>query len=120
VKECAILYSTSKAIRIGRTVQAARRAHDDPVAALVEAEHGRRLFTGKVADVARRATEGFLRGTATLDGLGDFRGRRFELAFQNEFAVGWLDGVPHVTTLDLTGVMDTVSCGRRSRTASTG
>jgi DUF917 family protein len=109
VKECGILYSTSKAIRLGRTVQAARRAHGDPVAALVETEHGRLLFTGKIADVARRATEGFLRGTATVDGLGDFRGGRFELAFQNEFAVGWLDGIPCVTTPDLICVLDSVS-----------
>jgi DUF917 family protein len=109
VKECAILYSTSKAIRLGQTVQAARRAHRDPVAALVEAEGGRLIFTGKIADVARRATEGFLRGTARLDGLGDDRGRCFELAFQNEFAVGWLDGTPRVMTPDLICVMDTVS-----------
>jgi len=109
IKECAILGSTSKAIRIGRTVQAARRAHADPIAALVTAEHGRLLFTGKIADIARRATEGFLRGTAALDGLGDFRGHRFELAFQNEFAVGWLDGVPRVTTPDLICVLDSVS-----------
>src|SRR5690242_570439 len=85
VKTCAILYSTSKAIRLGRTVQAARAAHRDPIEALVEAERGLRLFTGKIADVARRATEGFLRGTATIDGLGEHRGHRFELAFQNEF-----------------------------------
>jgi hypothetical protein len=109
VKECAILHSTSKAIRLGQTVQAARRAHRDPIEALVEAEGGRLLFTGKIADVARRATEGFLRGTARLDGLGDDRGRRFELAFQNEFAVGWLDGEPRVMTPDLICVMDTVS-----------
>ncbi len=109
IKDCAILYSTSKAIRIGQTVQAARRAHRDPIEALIEAENGRLLFTGKIADVARRATEGFLRGTAKLDGLGAFRGQRFELAFQNEFAVGWLDGVPTVTTPDLICVLDTVS-----------
>jgi DUF917 family protein len=109
VKECGILYSTTKAIRLGRTVQAARRAHEDPVAALVDTEHGRLLFTGKVADVARRTTEGFLRGTATVDGLGAFRGGRFELAFQNEFAVGWLDGTPCVTTPDLICVLDSVS-----------
>ena len=109
IKECAILGSTTKAIRIGQTVQAARRAHRDPIAALVEAERGLLLFTGKIADVARRATEGFLRGTAAIDGLGDFRGRRFELAFQNEFAVGWLDGVPRVTTPDLICVLDTVA-----------
>jgi DUF917 family protein len=109
VKECAILDSTSKAIRLGRTVQAARRAHRDPIAALLETERGLRLFTGKIADVARRTTEGFLRGTATVDGLGDFRAHRFELAFQNEFAVGWLDGVPRVTTPDLICVLDSVS-----------
>ena len=85
VKECGILYSTTKAIRLGRTVQAARRAHRDPIEALVEAEGGRLLFTGKVADVARRATEGFLRGTARLD------------------------GAPRVMTPDLICVMDTVS-----------
>ena len=109
VRECAILYSTSKAIRLGQTVQAARRIHRDPIEAIVEAENGRLIFTGKIADVARRATEGFLRGTARLDGLGDDRGRRFELAFQNEFAVGWLDGAPRVMTPDLICVMDTVS-----------
>src|ERR687887_1763226 len=64
IKDCAILGSTSKAIRIGQTVQAARRAHRDPIEALLEAEGGRLLFTGKVADIARRATEGFLRGPA--------------------------------------------------------
>src|SRR6185436_11319777 len=109
VKECAILYSTSKAIRIGQTIQAARRTHRDPIEALIASEHGRLMFTGKIADIARRATEGFLRGTAKLDGLGDFRGHRFELAFQNEFAVGWLDGVPRVTTPDLICVLDSVS-----------
>jgi hypothetical protein len=109
VKECAILYSTSKAIRLGQTVQAARRAHRDPIEAIIETEGGRLIFTGKVADVARRTTEGFLRGTARLEGLGDFRGRHFELGFQNEFAVGWLDGAPRVMTPDLICVMDTVS-----------
>jgi hypothetical protein len=109
VKECAIPHSTSKAIRLGQTVQAARRAHRDPVEAIIEAEGGLLLFTGKIADVARRATEGFLRGTARVDGLGEHRGRQFELAFQNEFAVGWLDGAPRVTTPDLICVMDSIS-----------
>ncbi len=109
VKTCAILHSTTKAIRLGRTVQAARAAHRDPIAALVEAEGGLLLFTGKIRDVIRRTTEGFLRGRATLDGLDAHRGATFELAFQNEFAVGWLDGVPRVTTPDLICVMDSVS-----------
>jgi hypothetical protein len=109
VKECGILYTVSKAIRIGETVQAARAAHRDPVQAVLDAEGGRRLFGGKIRDVERRTTEGFLRGTATLDGLDQDRGRSFRLAFQNEFAVGWLDGRPVVMTPDLICVMDAVS-----------
>src|SRR6516162_9346529 len=109
VKECGILYSTSKAIRLGETVQAARRQHRDAVRAVIDAERGQLMFRGKIRDVARRTTEGFLRGTAKLDGLDDFRGRSFELAFQNEFAVGWLDGRPRVMTPDLICVLDTVS-----------
>jgi DUF917 family protein len=109
VKECGILYTTTKAVRLGETVQAARRSHRDPVAAVVEGEGGRLLFTGKVEDVARRTTEGFLRGTAAIGGLADWRGHRLELAFQNEFTVGWLDGEPRVMTPDLICVLDAVS-----------
>src|SRR6185295_3159483 len=109
VKDCGILYSTTKAIGIGETVQSARRRHRDPVQAVIDAERGRLVFRGKIRDVARRTTEGFLRGTAKLDGLDEFRGSTFELAFQNEFAVGWLDGAPRVMTPDLICVLDTVS-----------
>ena len=109
VKDCAILGTTTKAIRLGEAVHAARRAHRDPVQAVVDAEQGLVLFGGKIQDVSRRATEGFLRGRAVLEGLDDWKGRRFELAFQNEFAVGWLDGEPAVMTPDLICVMDAVS-----------
>jgi DUF917 family protein len=109
VKECGILYTVSKAIRLGETVQEARRTHRDPIQAVVDAEGGRRIFAGKIRDVEQRTTEGFLRGTATLDGLDEDRGRSFRLAFQNEFAVGWLDDRPVVTTPDLICVMDAVS-----------
>jgi DUF917 family protein len=109
IKECAILGSTTKAIGIGRAVQAARRAHRDPIDAVLEVTGGIKLFAGKIHDIARRTTEGFLRGTAAIEGLDDFRGHTFRLAFQNEFAVGWLDDVPRVMTPDLICVVDTVA-----------
>jgi len=55
VKECAILYSTSKAIRLGRTVQAARSTHRDPIEALIEAEHGPLVeLPAKASSTAKR------------------------------------------------------------------
>jgi uncharacterized protein len=109
VKDCAIRGSVTRAIRLGERVRRARREHADPVAAVVDAEAGRRLFGGKVRDVERRTTEGFLRGRAVVEGLDGDRGHTFALAFQNEFAVGWLDDVPRVTTPDLICVLDTES-----------
>ena len=79
VKAFGILYTTTRAIALGREVRRARRAHEDPVAATIAAAHGKTLFRGKVADVQRRATEGFLRGKAVVNGIGDDRDARFEL-----------------------------------------
>jgi len=47
VRECAILYSTSKALRIGHAVRAARRAHEDPILAVLALEGGLRLFAAR-------------------------------------------------------------------------
>lgn len=109
VKKHGILYTTSKAIRLGETVLAARRAHADPIEAVLEAAHGKLMFTGKVIDVERRATEGFLRGNAVIEGLGDDSGSKLVVHFQNEFAVAYRDGEPVVMTPDLICLLDSVS-----------
>src|SRR3984957_15207476 len=109
VKEWGIHFTTSKAIGIGRRVREAQRLHDDPIEAVLEEAHGKLLFRGKVVDVARRTTEGFLRGTAAIDGLDEDRGSRLELAFQNEWAVAWRDGRPIAMSPDLICVLDSVS-----------
>ena len=68
VKDWAIHGTTTKAIAIGHAVREAQARHSDPIAAILSVEPGKVLFRGKVVDVDRRTTEGFLRGTA--------RGRR--------------------------------------------
>ncbi|MSP02514.1 MAG: DUF917 domain-containing protein [Acetobacteraceae bacterium] len=109
VKKWGIPHTTTQAIRLGQAVRAAQRAHSDPVLAVLADQNGKKLFAGKVSDVQRRATEGFLRGVAKFEGSDEDRGARFELAFQNEWAVGWRDGVPVVMTPDLICVLDTIS-----------
>src|ERR671922_264578 len=74
VKDWGIHFTTSKAIRIGRAVRAAQARHLDPIEAILSVEPGKVLFRGKVTDVERRTTEGFLRGKATLMGLDEDRG----------------------------------------------
>ena len=109
VKEWGIHYTTTKAIRLGQAVLKARKSHSDPIAAVLELEDGKQIFRGKISDIQRRATEGFLRGQASIDGLDADRGKVMVLDFQNEFTVGHVDGEPVVMTPDLICVLDTVS-----------
>jgi len=109
VKEWGILNTTTQAIRLGRVVREARRLKTDPIQALLEAEGGKSLFRGKVKDVSRRTTEGFLRGFAEIEGLDSDRGHVFRLEFQNEFAVGALDGEVRATVPEILTVLDSLS-----------
>ena len=109
VKHHAILGTVTQAIELGRAVRRARAENSDPVAAVLATEDGVSLFEGKVADVARRTTAGFLKGTVELDGLDDFAGSRFRVAFQNEWLLGWRDGALQVMVPDLICILDSVS-----------
>ncbi len=109
VKDWGILYTTTRAIELGKAVENARVAHKDPVQAALDHEGGKLLFRGKITDIDRRATEGFLRGSATIDGLDKDAGSEFRLEFQNEFAIGTRDGEPVATVPEIICVMDTLS-----------
>jgi DUF917 family protein len=109
VKDWGVLHTVTKATSLGRAVLDARARHADPVAAVLEHEGGVELFKGKVTDVDRTTTGGFLRGAAKIEGLDADRGASFELSFQNEWAVAFRDGQPIAMTPDLICLLDTVS-----------
>ena len=110
VKDFAVHHTVSRAIRLGDAVRRARDRHDDPVATILAAERGVALFRGKVVDVARRTTAGFVRGVAMIEGHDGFAGRRLAVDFQNEFTIGRLDGEVIVTVPDLICILDAVTC----------
>ncbi|SKA33888.1 hypothetical protein SAMN02745126_05424 [Enhydrobacter aerosaccus] len=109
VKKWGIHGTTTKAIAIGHAVREAQRKHEDPVAAILVVEPGKILFRGKVVDVERRATEGFLRGRTRFEGMDEDRGSSLEINFQNEWIVAWRDGKPVAMSPDLICVLDSVA-----------
>jgi DUF917 family protein len=109
VKKWGIHGTTTKAIAIGHAVREAQRTHDDPVAAILTVEPGRLLYKGKIVDVERRTTEGFLRGVARLEGMDEWRGMALHINFQNEWIIAHRDGEPIAMTPDLICVLDSVS-----------
>ncbi|MEU4515511.1 DUF917 domain-containing protein [Nonomuraea wenchangensis] len=91
------------ALEVGRATEGV----PDPLAALQGRLGAARLVTGKLTDVERRTTGGFVRGTATVEGTGDDRGRTLTLELQNENLVAIEDGRPLAMVPDLITVVDT-------------
>jgi DUF917 family protein len=98
--------AVSLAIRIGTVVM---EAEHDPVAALAREIGAATLIAGKVVDVERRTTKGFVRGSATIEGLADDLGRTLRLEIQNENLVA-LEGERALATVpDIISVLDSES-----------
>ncbi len=109
IKEKAIIGTASQAIRIGQAILRARADHGDPVQAAIDSEHGIEVFRGKIVDVMRRTTEGFLRGKVHIDGTDIDAGRACHIDFQNEYIIAWIDGALTVTVPELICVLDAES-----------
>lgn len=109
LKEAMVAGTLSLAEELGRLVREARAAHADPIDAVLGRLHGYRLFSGKIADVARRTEAGFAKGEATIEGAGDDMGSVLVLRFQNEHLVAIRNGEIACTVPDLIVVLDAES-----------
>ncbi|WP_343504525.1 DUF917 domain-containing protein [Alloyangia pacifica] len=109
VKDWGIHHTITQATELGRVVLEARARHDDPVAAVLDHAKGKQIFRGKIVDVDRTTTGGFLRGKTVIEGIDADRGATLELAFQNEWAVAFRNGAPVAMTPDLLCLLDSVS-----------
>lgn len=103
-RAAAVRGSVSLAVRIGRALAS---APEDPVEALVHEVGGVRLLEGKVSDVERRVTGGFVRGSAQIEGLRGDAGRLLRLELQNENLVALDGGVVVASVPDIISVVDT-------------
>ena len=93
----------SLAAEIGRSISG---AVSDPVASVIAATGAARLLEGKVTDVERRFEDGFVRGTATIEGMRGDVGKTMEIDIQNEFLVARVDGQMRAITPDIISLLD--------------
>lgn len=91
------------AVQIGQAMFDA----DEPIAALQEALGVHALMEGKIVDVERRVTDGFVRGAVVIEGLRSDSGRLLRLEIQNENLVAMEDGVVRAMVPDIITVFDT-------------
>jgi uncharacterized protein len=99
----AVRGTVSLAIRIGQALSA---ADADPVETLVREVRAVRLILGKISDVERRTTKGFVRGSVVIEGLGEDAGRLVRIELQNENLVAMEAGEVLASVPDLITVLD--------------
>jgi DUF917 family protein len=92
VRALAIPGTLTLAQRMGDALTRAQARHEDPVACLREVVPVTSLFEGKVVDLVRRTVAGFARGELVVEGLGQDKGERLRIDFQNEFLVARREG----------------------------
>lgn len=91
LKQTAVPGTVTQAIEIGWTLLDARAKNDNVVDRLLLKTGASLLFTGRVVDVQRALTGGFVRGEVRLEGLGEDRGSIARIAIQNENLICLID-----------------------------
>ena len=76
--------SLTKAWELGKAVYEARSTKKDFVEGLEDNKLGKKIFEGKIVDVARSIDTGYLKGAVHLVGLYDFKNKTMLVEFQNE------------------------------------
>ena len=94
--------------KLGRAIRSVKEHPEmTPDEAFLLASEGYRLFKGKISDVLRETNGAFNLGRVVLDGIGEYKGRRAEVSFQNENLAAVVDGEIMGTVPDLICMVDT-------------
>ncbi|HEV8052725.1 MAG TPA: DUF917 domain-containing protein, partial [Parachlamydiaceae bacterium] len=89
--------SISKALSIGKVAREARANGTDPTDAILTLCKGIKIGSGKITDIDRVISRGFLYGVVTIQ----HKSEKMELDFQNEYLVAKRDGKIVATTPDI-------------------
>ena len=106
VKQSAIPRIMTYSENIGKIIRKSYENGCNSFEELLEFTEGHLLFKGKITDVLRETRDGFNFGKAVMEGLGENKGSKFEMEFQNENLIGIKDGKVVATTPDLICCLD--------------
>ena len=96
----------SLAITEGRALREAREQGKDPVAALLKASNGVKLFRGTVTKADMKGDRGFTWWDVEIAGTNEYAGHTYKLFLKNENVMSWLDGKPDASAPDIIANLD--------------
>ncbi|MEJ2709444.1 MAG: DUF917 domain-containing protein [Anaerolineales bacterium] len=101
MKEILVPGTLTKSLRIGRAIREALEQGGDPIQAALQVTGGWRLFEGLVTSKDWEDRGGYMYGTTTIQGRGDYEGHTLKVWFKNENHISWLDDKPWICSPDL-------------------
>lgn len=108
-KRAVVPGTISKALRLGRAVQAAREQGGDPVHTVAAEMNGTRLFVGQIVRLDEEEKLGFYFTTATIQGQRPDHRRTARLVIKNETMLLEIDGKVRAIFPDLVLLLDPVT-----------
>ncbi len=105
LKNALIAGTISKALLLGKTWRKSQAQTDLPEV-IAKIASGQVAFRGVVSEVEYRTSEGFTRGSFSIQGTGTYLNQTFKTMVKNENLVGWLDNKVYVTIPDLICLFD--------------
>ena len=94
--------------RLGKAIRNVKNHPElTPEEAFLRASEGYGIFKGKITDVLRETNGAFNLGRIQLEGIGDYRGQKAEVCFQNENLAVSVGGEIRATVPDLICLADT-------------
>lgn len=108
VKKYAVRNIVTRSLKLGAAIRRVKdNGNQTPEENFLSFTEGFRLFKGKITDVLRETNGAFNLGRVVLEGIGDCRGRKAEVVFQNENLSAAVDGEILATVPDLICLVDT-------------
>lgn len=108
-KKWAVRDTISKCIMIGESLEDAKKTGKNRLDVLLDVTNGRHIFTGKIIEIQRRVEKGFAKGSAIIEGTGDYTRRQMKIDFQNENLIAAIDGEVITSVPDLITIIDSES-----------
>ncbi|KIC74467.1 hypothetical protein DB42_BD00150 [Neochlamydia sp. EPS4] len=96
-RECTVPNSISRAINLGKAHRSAKEKGEDPLEAILNHCKGILIGSGKITDIDREISKGFLQGSITIQNSKD----KIELIFQNEYLLAKINSKIIATTPDI-------------------
>jgi DUF917 family protein len=106
LKESVIPNTITFSIKVGEAITNAVNTKRDPVEAFMEVSKGFKLFHGKVKEMQGEDVKAHYLAKATIEGLGDYAGKRMEIIFKNEAMLSKINGKIAAIFPDLICMMD--------------